>query len=351
MTKQNVVVLGAGYAGLMTALRAAEHAAVTLIAPSSSFTERVREHELAAGRPEITHPLASFFRKKDVTHIATRATHIDPVRRLVETEDGGHHAYDRLVYALGSRTKPAGDGSDPRIFTAETAGYLRKRLGDGPGTLTVVGGGNTGIEMATELAESEKDWKVRMVTAGEVAPALSPKGRAHVRAVFADMGIALQEGTPVSPADIDSDVIVWNASFTANTELARAAGIALDNTGRIEVDSMLRSVSYQGIYAVGDAAAARTDVAGALRMACATALPVGSRAGRNIAAELSGKDPEPLSFRYHAQCLSLGRHNGVFQLVQADDSPAKTVVTGRKAAFIKEQIVRSTVRSLRLAAR
>jgi NADH:ubiquinone reductase (H+-translocating) len=348
-----VIVIGAGYSGLMAALRAAAHAQVTLIDPASSFTERVRQHEMAAGRPDITHPLSPLLRRRRIAHLTASVTKIDPVRRTVVTDDGSEHGYARLVYALGSRTKTFGQASDTggRVFSPEAAGYLHKRLADGPGTLTVVGGGSTGIEMATELAEHAGDWRVNLITAEQVGPAFSAKGRAHVRSVFADLGIGLEEGRMSTPDDIDTDVVVWTASLTPNTELAAAAGITLTGADRIDVDPMLRSVSHPDIYAVGDAAAARTDVAGLLRMACATALPVGSRAGRNIAAELCGEEPKPLSFRYHAQCLSLGRNEGLFQLVRADDSPKDTIVTGKKAAFLKEQVVRSTVRSLRIAAR
>jgi NADH:ubiquinone reductase (H+-translocating) len=348
-----VVVIGAGYGGLMAALRAAGHVDVTLIDPALSFTERVREHELATGRADITHPLALFLRHKRIKHLPARAIGIDTDLRHVVTDDGVRHRYERLVYALGSRTRDFGVGSDAsgRVFTAENADQLRKRLDDGPGCLTVVGAGNSGIEMAAELAESEPDWHVRLVTAGPVGPALSERGRAHVRAVLAGLGVTVEENRPVGVGEIDSDVIVWTASLEANSELARSAGIALTGAGRIEVDPMLRSVSHPDVYAVGDAAAACTERAGVLRMACATALPVGSRAGRNVVAELRGAEPEPLDFRYHAQCLSLGRRDGLVQFVEADDSPKSTIVTGRLAAFIKEQVVRSTVRLLRLAAR
>lgn len=57
------------------------------------------------------------------------------------------------------------------------------------------------------------------------------------------------------------------------------------------------------------------------------------------------------SFRYYAQVLSLGRHDGLVQAVGADDAPRRAILTGRAAAFVKEQVVRSTVRSLRLAGR
>lgn len=344
-----VLVLGAGYGGLMAALRAANGAAVTLVDPSSEFTERVRGHELAAGRTRITHELSPMLRRKGVRHVAARATDIDVERRTVRTDDGAVHGYDRLVYALGSRTRDPG-GHDGRVFTPETAAYLHKRLADGPGRLAVVGGGATGIETAAELAE-RTGWRVGLTTAGEVGPSLSGAGRAHVRDVLGRLHVDLREGAVVTPADIDADVVVWTASMSPNTELAARAGLALGADGRIAVDEYLRSVSHPDVYAAGDAAAAWSAQAGALRMACATALPVGTRAGRNVAADLSGGRARPLEFGYQVQCLSLGRRDGLVQRVRRDDSPTDLVVRGRLAAAVKEQIVRSTVRVLRLAAR
>jgi NADH:ubiquinone reductase (H+-translocating) len=346
---RRVLVIGAGYGGLMAAFRAADEAAVTLIDPASEFTERVRQHELAAGRPRITHELAPMLRRKGITHVAARATEIDAQRRTVTTDDGAVHGYDRLIYALGSRTRDTGD-HDGRIFTAETATYLNKRLADGPGKIVVGGGGATGIEAAAELAE-QTDWQVELATAGEIGPSLSAKGRSHVRDVFRRLDVGLREGSAVTPGDIDADAVMWTASLSPNTELASSAGITLGADGRIAVDEYLRSVSHPDIYAAGDAAGSWSKKAGSLRMACATALPVGTRAGRNAAADLSGRQADPLEFRFQAQVLSLGRHDGLIQKVRSDDSPTDRIVRGRLAATVKEQVVRSTVRALRLAAR
>ncbi|OPF73092.1 pyridine nucleotide-disulfide oxidoreductase [Streptomyces antioxidans] len=348
MEKQQVLVLGAGYAGLMAALRLAPHTRVTLVDPSPAFTERVRLHERAVGRPDITHPLDALTRRAGIVHLAARATGIDPAARRITTDDGRVLPYDRLVYALGSRTADPGE----RAYTPETAAELHKRLLDGPGELTVVGGGLTGIELAAEIAESQDAWQVRLITDGEIGAGLSAKGRAHVRTTLTGLGVRIEEGRRVArPEDIDTDAVVWATAMTANTALAEAAGIALDPGGRVRVDATLRSVSHPEIYAVGDAAAMTTPAAGALRMACATAFSSGSHAASSLIAETRGREPEPLRFRYTAQCISLGRRDGLIQLVRADDSPRETVLRGGAAARTKEQVVRSTVRVLRLAAR
>ncbi|MFD3521904.1 NAD(P)/FAD-dependent oxidoreductase [Streptomyces sp. NPDC058653] len=350
--KLQVVVVGAGYAGLMAALRLAPHSHVTLVDPADRFTERVRLHERAAGRPDVTHPLTSFLGSTGIVRVAARATAIDTVGREVRTDDGRVLPYDRLVHALGSRTRTAGPGDQDRAYTVESATELHKRLQDGPGSLTVVGGGLTGIELATELAETHPGWRVGLLTEDAVGPGLSAKGRAHVRTVLAGHGVRVEEGRRVAgPDDIDTDVVLWAASMTPNTELARAAGISTDPRGRVEVDAALRSVSHPEVYGVGDSAAGHTAAAGPLRMGCAAALPCGSQAASAIIAELRGEEPKPLRFSYYLQCLSLGRHDGLVQFVRPDDSPRERVLTGRPAAFVKEGIVRSTVRSLKLASR
>ncbi|MFI1830961.1 NAD(P)/FAD-dependent oxidoreductase [Streptomyces sp. NPDC020412] len=353
-TGPRVIVVGAGYAGLLAALRLAPHARVTLVDPSDRFTERIRLHELAAARPDASHPLADLLRGTGVRHVARRATAIDPAARTVTTDGGGTLPYDRLVYALGSRTG-AGDGREPegRVHTAETAEALRQRLRHGSGTLAVVGGGLTGIEMAAELAETYPDWKVRLLTAGSVATGHSDRGRAHVHKVLTARGVRIEEGVAVPDADaVDADAVVWAGSMVPNTDLAAAAGLKLaPATGRVEVDDALRSVSHPEVLAVGDAAAGHSSQAGELRMGCAAALPTGSQAASAIIAEQRGQEPKPLKFRYVLQCVSLGRRDALIQFVRPDDSPHDRVLTGRTAAGVKEQIVRSTLLSLRLARR
>lgn len=340
--KQKILVLGAGYAGLMAALRLAPHHHVTLVDPSTEFTERVRLHELAAGRSaSVSHSLSRFLGGTGVQHIAARATVIDPAGHRVIIDDGRTLSYDRLIHALGSRTSAGGD----QVYNAETAVELHKRLLDGPGTLAVVGGGFTGIEMAAELAEAHRDWRVRLTTAGPIGRGLSERGRTYIHATLKALGVRVEEGHRIASADaVDADAVLWAASMTANTQLAATAGLALDETGRIRVDRALRSVSHPEILAAGDTAAG-------LRMACATALPTGSHAAATVLAEARGREPQPLDFRFRMQCVSLGRGDGLIQFVRPDDSPRDRILTGRAAAHMKEQVVRSTVRSLRLAAR
>src|SRR4051794_14953774 len=212
LNEAHVVVLGAGYGGLRAAFDLARHVRVTLIDPADSFTERVRLHERAAGREDVRHALWPLLRASGVTHLAARVSRIDTAAAEVHTGGGRVVGYDRLVYALGSRTGDPGPAGPGRVFTAETAAELHPRLPGDPGRLTVVGGGLTGIETAAELAESHPEWRVRLVTGGKVASGVSRRGRAHIRAVLAGLGVVIEEGRRVAGADdLDADVVVWSA--------------------------------------------------------------------------------------------------------------------------------------------
>jgi NADH dehydrogenase FAD-containing subunit len=110
----------------------------------------------------------------------------------------------------------------------------------------------------------------------------------------------------------------------------------------MQVDAALRSVAHPNIYAVGDAAATP------LRMACATAMPMGAYAADHLAARLNGQPQiEPFRFAYVLQCLSLGRRRALVQFVDRDDTPQERIITGWWGARIKELICRFTVWSLR----
>ncbi|MFG1699867.1 NAD(P)/FAD-dependent oxidoreductase [Nonomuraea sp. NPDC049309] len=356
---RNIVIIGAGYAGLTTALRIDRKHRITLISADEHFTQRIRLHELAAGRPEVTVPLKELTKGTGITTVRGRVNAIDPDGRRVRTEDGREFAYDTLVYALGSRTDTGTPGVAEHAYTAEQAGELRARLHGGSGELVVVGGGLTGVEMAAELAESYPAWRVALVTGGVAGAGLSEKGRRHLARTLTRLGVRMREGTHVESVGRDgvrtdqgliaADVVVWAGSFRVH-ELAAEAGLAVDDHGRIVVDETLRSVSHPDVYAVGDAAAVRLP-GGTHRMSCAAGMPIAAHAADVINARAAGRPAEPFRFRYLLQCVSLGRRDGLVQFVHGDDTPKERILSGRTAAWVKEQICRFTVASLKMERR
>jgi NADH dehydrogenase FAD-containing subunit len=376
-----IVVVGAGYAGLAAAKLAARWtgAEVTLVNAGDRFVERVRLHQLAAGQPLRDLPLAGLLRGTGVRLVVDRVTGIDAATRTVrlgERELG----YDRLVYAAGSQADldsvPGAARYAYPLASYPEASRLRAHLadsGDG-GTVAVVGGGLTGIEAAAELAETLPRLKVRLVTGGVLGEALSLRGRRYLWRTFERLGVDVREcarvaevradglllagggdsapgdsprgdrapGTGAGSDHVAAATVVWTAGFRVS-DLARRAGLAVDGAGRMIVDQTLRSVSHPEVSGVGDAAAIRRADGLELRMACATGLPSAQQAVRAMAAELAGREPRPLRYRYLNQCISLGRRDGLVQFVHADDTPREAVLTGRLAALYKEAIVRGTV--------
>lgn len=361
-----IIILGGGYAGTLAALRLAgkskRHATeIVLVNGVDHFVERIRHHQLAAGQPPKTLPFTKLLAGSGVRFVQGWCTALTPARKelTVQTPTGQQTlTYDYLIYALGSTIEQSRiPGVADYAYTLAdetTAGQLQQRaktLAAQQGRLLIIGGGLTGIEAATELAESYPGLQVTLATKGKLGATLASAGAAHIRRVFAKLGITLVEETAIDRItanvahtadgrDLSFDACLWAGAFGV-PKLAAAAGLPVDKGGRLLVDEWLRVSNDDSIYAAGDAAATP------LRMACATALPMGAYVADHLAARVKGNAlPAPFRFGFIGQCISLGRHNGLVQLVQRDDTPKPQIITGWAAARIKELICRFTVWSL-----
>lgn len=358
-----IVVLGAGYAGLNAAkgcarkLRGRE-VSITLVNAVDHFVERVRLHQLAAGQEVTERPLADAVAGTGVDLVVATATGIDLDRQEVAVDAAPHRiGYDTLVYALGSRgnadTVPGAAEHCLGVASEPEAQALAVRVAEVAaegGSVAVVGGGLTGIEMATELAETYPGLRVTLVEAGELGAALSPRGRRKLATTFARLGVELVEHAPVAEVAegkllttsgdaVVADLLIWTGGF-AVPALAADAGLAVDGNGRMLVDPTLRSVSHPEVYGVGDAAAARTTAGLETRMSCQTARPMGLAVAGLIKARLDGREPNPATIRYQAMCISLGRRDAVLQPARPDYAPRSWVLGSRTAPAIKESICR-----------
>lgn len=363
-----LLVLGAGYAGLAAARSAARGRSrrdrtdlrITLVNAVPDFVERVRLHQVAVGQDVGVHPLTASLTGTGIDLVVGWIEGWDLRRRVVtvQTEEGPRSlGYDTLVHALGSTasldTVPGVAEHTMAVADLDGARVLAERLSgpEPPRTMAVVGGGLTGMELATEVAESHPGVRVKLLTRGRVAAEASRKGRAHVLRALDRLGVNVREYSAVAEIEaggvvlddggrVPADLVVWNGGFTPSP-LAREAGLRVDERGRALVDSSQRSLSHSDVYVVGDAAHARGVDGGPLRMSCAMGLPMGAAAGKAITARLSGREPAPGPFGYLFQCVSLGRRDGLIQFVHADDSARERVLTGRAAALFKEAIVAS----------
>ncbi|MFE1099555.1 NAD(P)/FAD-dependent oxidoreductase [Nocardiopsis alba] len=359
-----LLVLGAGYAGLAAAGRAARDARaldlrVTLVDVDPRFVERVRLHQIATGQDVGVHPLGEALDGTGIDLVAGRVEGIDAATRTVtvRADDGPRPLrYDTLIHALGSTAAPSPvPGVAEHAFdvaTLEGARRLAERVREEPPrTLIVVGGGHTGVETAAEFAESRPDLRVTLLSRGQIGPAVGRRGRAHLRRALRRLGVIVREHATVTEvasegvrlADgtrIDGDPVVWSAGLGVRGPLV-PSGMALDDQGRALVDLRHRSLSHPEILVVGDAAHTPGADGTGLRMSCAMALPTGWSAADTVTADLHGREAKGTAFGYLFQCVSLGRRDGLIQFVRADDTPTGFVLTGRPAALYKEYIVAS----------
>ncbi|GGT07273.1 oxidoreductase [Streptomyces tanashiensis] len=362
MQQHRIIVLGAGYTGAIVAGRLAkqlhrEDATITLVNAEPDFIERVRLHQLAVGQELTPRPFAEMFAGTGVELKLAEVTSVDAERRTVAvTAAGGAEEleYDTLVYALGSgwdtRGVPGTAEHAHEISSRPGALRLRDRLAglEAGQSVVVVGGGLTGLEAATEIAEARPDLDVALAAHGGLGDWLSPKGRRHVRKVFDGLGITAHEDTAVTAVEADrvttgdggalpAAVTVWTTGFAVHP-IARATTLEVTDSGRIVVDETMRSVSHPDVYAVGDAALAMGPGDKPLRMSCASGTPMAWQAADAIAARLTGGKLPKTQPRYFNQCISLGRKEGLIQYVTADDRAVRAALTGRFAAGYKELV-------------
>jgi len=349
--KHRIVVLGAGYTGAHAAGRLARRlhpgdVEITLVNAEPDFVERVRLHQLAAGQDLPPRPLAGILAGTGVRLVDARVTAVDADRSVVRLDEGDL-PYDTLVYALGS-TAAGAPGPAEHVAGRPAALRLRNRLRElaAGSQVLVAGGGLTGIEAATEIAEARPDLHVAIAATGRPGDWLGDKAQRHLHGVFTRLGITTHDHTEITAVDetgartadgrhLPAAVTVWTAGFTTHP-IAAASTLKVTGTGRIEVDGTMRSVSHPDVYAVGDAAFAIGAGGKPLRMSCASGIPMAWQAADAIAARLTGRPVPQSPIGYQFQCISLGRRDGIIQPVTADDRAKPSALTGGLAARIKE---------------
>ncbi|ANS62405.1 putative NADH dehydrogenase II [Streptomyces lincolnensis] len=368
----HIVVLGAGYTGMFSAIRLAHRTRrtgvkITLVNPSSRFVERLRMHQIAAGQELADHQIPDLLAGTGVTFVQGTATAIDPEARQITVDGAETLGYDTLVYALGSSTDTGKvPGADTQAFTLDnpqTAGRFAARLSEvasSGGTVTVCGGGLTGIEAATEIAESHPGLDVTLISLDEPGGMMGAKARAYLYGALDRLGITLETGariTKVLPDAVEladgrlvhSDACLWTTGVKVSP-LAADAGIATDDRGLILVDATLRSVSHPEIHAIGDAAAVRL-AWGQIHGTCQSGLPTAQYTADTIARLVRGKAVKPFRFGYFHQPVSLGRRDAVIQFTKADETPRRMHLTGRSAAAYKEMVSGSPLTTYRFSKR
>jgi 3-phenylpropionate/trans-cinnamate dioxygenase ferredoxin reductase subunit len=278
MDRQTFVIVGASLAGAKAAEELRTHGFDGRIVLVGDEPERPYERppltkDYLRGESErsklYVHP-ADFYEQHDIELLTGMAViRIDPYESRVWFSDGRQLAYDKLLLTTGAepRQLPLDHGGSDNIHYLRTAAdcdRLRARLEDS-GHVAVVGAGWIGSEFAASARQ--RGLEVTMID-----PLALPNERifgAEVGTFYRDLharhGVRLRLGEAVegfersaqglmirtSAGQVDCDFAVVGAGVVPRIELARDAGIAVENG--IIVGEQLET-SVPGIFAAGDVA-------------------------------------------------------------------------------------------------
>lgn len=244
------LIVGAGAAGLAAAqeLRALQ--------PQASLALVNGEDRLPYKRTKLSKFLAQGFERDDfAVHPAAwfsenridllsglRVNHLDPDRRTAVLSDGQALRFSQVLLALGSvgRNLPA-----PGLREAAEAEVLRQRWIQ-ESTITILGGGILGVEMAEQAALMGKKVMLFSRTGVLMKSDLTPYASARLKALLESRGILVTVGTSALP-----EIQAAALGSPPRIDLAKHAGLAFDLG--IKVDERFRT-SHPAVWAAGDCA-------------------------------------------------------------------------------------------------
>lgn len=281
----DLLLVGAGHAHLHLIahaheLRAAGYA-IRVLAPASFDYSGVASATAAgslapdAGRIDVRALTA----RHDVELVEGTLTGLDLEARVATTSSGATLGYDVLGLNLGSVVavprRPDSSVSDDvlRVKPLSDLAELAARLDDAPAaSVTVIGGGSTGLELAAHLAARPGVAQVRLVEAGPQVGAGLPSGaRRRLVRLLADRGVELHTDTAVveatgrrvrlahsgSPSDTPAEEVLAHDVALLATGLCApplVAALGLGDEAGIPVAATLQHVDHPEIYAAGDCA-------------------------------------------------------------------------------------------------
>jgi NADH dehydrogenase len=387
-----IVVAGAGYAGLHVALRLT---AKLRNDPDAGLTlvDRHDYHQVLTELPRVAGgtraadavriPIQDVLAAR-VRFVQTEITGFDWAGRRLLT-GAGPVGWDRLVLALGSRPNDFAipglaqraislySASDAeRVWAAASQALDAAAAAADPeqqrrlATVVVGGGGATGVELAGELAEilpgvagrhglAPDRPAVQLIEAGPtILAGSSPQLIDKAAKILSDLKVQVRTNAMIAAATedgfrltdgqlVEGGVFVWAGGLKA-PELVADSGLPTGHNGRVKVDQYLRVLDHPDIYVAGDlASVTEPDTGHVLPPLAQIALEEGETVARNLAAEREGKPLEAFTFHDKGFVVSVGTRRGVADI-------AGITSGGRLAHVLKDAIeweYRQSVRHLR----
>ncbi len=280
MTKNAIVIVGAGQGGFQTAaslrMEGFEGEIVLIGAEPGLPYQRPplsKAYFTDANADRLLFRKEDYFEKNRITLLSsTRVSRIQREQKLVETEDGRSFPYDHLVLATGTNPRklpiPGTDlGNVLHLHTLADADRLRA-LAEKASNAVMIGGGFIGLEAGSVLRRHGLEVSIVELEPRVMARAVSEAVSAHFEKLHKASGVKLCLGKSVASLSGNEDGDVKMVTLSDGTELAGdlvlicagvvpevkiAAETGLEIENGIRVDQYLVT-SDPSISAIGDCA-------------------------------------------------------------------------------------------------
>lgn len=397
---QRIVIVGGGAGGLALATQLGKRlgkknkAHITLVDSARTHVWKPLFHQLAAGSFDTHAEEIEYLAQARWNHFKFRLGKLTSVDRatktvqLAATHDAMRReitpaqtiAYDTLVIAVGSQTNDFGTlGAAEHTIKLDSpaaAKYFNARLineclraqtlprvpGQSMLSVTIVGGGATGVELAAELHSAarimgnygfeninpEKDLQIVLVEAGPRLLAQLPERLGHAAekelrklAIDVHTNEKVVEVTSnslkmASGKVIPSTLTVWAAGVKAADFLATLGGaepLEVNRLNQLMVNSNLQSSRDTSIYAFGDCAACQQPDGSWVPPRAQSAYQQAMYLARHLPQLMAGEPVKPYIYTDQGSLVSLAEYSSVGSLM-GSLSKGSFFVEGQIAKFM-----------------
>jgi NADH dehydrogenase len=354
MNKPKVVILGGGFGGLAAARALYKSAEVTVVDRHNFQTflpllYQVSTAGLAADH--VAYPIRGALRKTNIKFRMGSPISVDHKNKEVKLDSSEVLQFDHLIVALGSVSADFGiPGVNEYALGMKTvhealtirAEIMRRfedlcRFEDETKlSISVIGGGPTGVEMAGAIAElirgplnsdqanAAAHIQVSLIEAGpRLLPPFAPSLSERTKKDLEKLGVKVLLNTAVKAIEhrkiilkddsvLNSEITIWAAGVKGSDAMAQ---LNLPTNGnRVAVEPTMQVKNYPNVWALGDIAGALGKDGRPLPMVAPVAIQQGKFIAKQIARLISNKPLTDFKYLDKGSMATIGRNKAVVQV-------------------------------------